>query len=62
MVTHHLKDGTTTNDITGHIIKGNGYVYKLVKEITDETKNKEQDFENNNRSSRDIGISVNSES
>ena len=62
MVTHHFKDGTTTNDITGHIIKGNGYVYKLVKEITDETKNKEQDTLDNHNDNRDIGISVNSES
>lgn len=59
MVTHHFMNGTTTKDITGHVIQGNDYVYKLVKEITNETKNKEQDSENNHSNCRDIGISVN---
>ena len=62
MVTHHFKNGTTTKDIKGHVIHGNDYIYKLVKEITNETKNKEQDTLDNHNDNRNTCISVNSES
>lgn len=62
MVTHHFMNGTTTNDITGHVIKGNDYIYKLVKEINNETKNKEQDIKNNHDNSRSSFIPCDTQS
>lgn len=52
MVTHHFKNGKTTTDISNHLIRGNGYIYRLVKEISNETKNKEQNIKNYNHNSR----------
>ena len=62
MVTHHFKDGTTTNDLSGHVIRGNDYIYKLVKEISNETENKEQDIKNNHDNCRSSVIPCNNQS